>query len=104
MGNMLFPNAFGTILTGIQAQMDFENNSPSNEQGNERATGNRHRNRGFALEEVNHLADSTFESMFKVTRAGFEELLEIISPSFMHDTSECMAVRSSGSVVSKRTK
>ena len=41
--------------------------------------------------------------MFKVSRAGFEELLEIISP-FMHDTNKVMAMRSSGSVVSKRTK
>jgi len=103
MGNTLFPNAFRTILTGIQAQTDSENNSPPNAQENERATRNRHRNRGFALGEVQHLSDSTFESMFRLTRAGFEDLLGIISP-FMHDTIEHMAVRSSGSVVSKRTK
>ena len=49
-----------------------------------------------------HLTDSTFESMFKLTRAGFEDLLlEIISP-FMHDTNEHMAVSSSGSVVSNK--
>ena len=93
MGNTLFPNAFRTILTGIQAQIDSENNSPPNAQENERATRNRHRNRGFALGEVQHLSDSTFESMFRLTRAGFEDLLEIISP-FMHDTNEHMAVSS----------
>jgi hypothetical protein len=36
MGNTLFPNAFRTILAGIQAQINSENNSPPNAQENER--------------------------------------------------------------------
>ena len=55
------------------------------------------------MNEVLHLSDSIFESMFKLSRPGFEDLLNILSP-LLHNTNEDMAIRSSGSVVSKRTK
>lgn len=70
---------------------------------NQRTIRNRHRNRGYAIEEVTHIMESTFSSMFRMSRDGFEELLLLISP-FMHDTDERMAVVSSGSFIAKRTK
>ena len=59
MGNAQFPFAFGSILKGLQAEFDLEDNSPPNIPYNQRASRNRHRNRGYALEEVDHLGNST---------------------------------------------
>eukprot|EP01036_Dinobryon_divergens_P029172 gene29172-38236_t len=92
-----------TILTAAQAELDSENISPPNLRQNRRSSGNRHRNRGFALIEVTHLSDSSFATMFRMSRAGFEELFNLIAP-FMHDTNEHMAGVSAGSAISKRTK
>jgi hypothetical protein len=64
---------------------------------------NRHRNRGFALEEVNFLSDKDFRKMFRMDRASFEALLGMVS-NFLPDVNQEMAKRSSGGAVSKRTK
>jgi hypothetical protein len=68
-----------------------------------RTRGNRQRNRGYALEEVNHLSDKEFTAMFRMSRSSFGSLLSMIDP-FMHDPDDRMATLSSGSVVSKATK
>jgi len=70
---------------------------------NSRYLGNRHRDRGYALTEVTYLSNTTYASMFRIGREGFENLLELISP-FMHDTDEDKATASSGSSITKRTK
>eukprot|EP01033_Poteriospumella_lacustris_P007850 gene7850-gene8596 len=40
---------------------------------------NRHRNRGYAVEEVEQLSDVEFRKMFRMTREGFSSLLEILA-------------------------
>jgi len=65
--------------------------------------GNRHRNRAFALNEVNFLNESEFLKLFRMNRQDFENLLNLISP-FMDDSNEGMATRSSGSTVTIQTK
>lgn len=65
---------------------------------------NRHRNRGYALNEVSLLSNCDFSKMFRMLRSnGFENLLTEISP-FFHDTDELKAIAFSGSHLSKRTK
>lgn len=64
---------------------------------------NRHRDREYALEEVNNLTENEFSKIFRLSRVGFSELLSLIEP-FMHDADEVMAKRSSGTAISKRTK
>jgi hypothetical protein len=71
--------------------------------GGEEKGKNRHRDRGFAPREVSYLTDAQFRTMFRMSRASFEKLLELIEP-FMPESDEEMAHRSSGSVVSNRTK
>ena len=52
--------------------------------------GNRHRDRGYALHEVDELSESSFATMFRMNREGFEKLLCLISP-ILHDADETMA-------------
>ena len=99
----MFPPIFGTILASAQAELDSENISLPNLRQNRRSAGNRHRNRGYALEEISHISNGTFSTMFRMSREGFEELFNLTSP-FMHDTNEHMAKVSAGSALSKRTK
>jgi hypothetical protein len=41
---------------------------------------NHHRNRGFALEQMDRLDDTTFKRMFRVDRQTFDEILYMIEP------------------------
>ena len=68
-----------------------------------RTEGNRHRNRGYALNEVQHLTDQEFLRMFRMSRAKFEELTLLIE-DYMPDINEDMAKLSSGSTITNRTK
>ena len=63
-----------------------------------RTEGNRHRNRGYALNEVQHLTDQEFLRMFRMSRAKFEELTLLIE-DYMPDINEDMAKLSSGSTI-----
>ena len=44
-----------------------------------RTKGNRHRNCGYALNEVQHLSDHEFQKMFRTSRAKFEVLNSLIA-------------------------
>lgn len=66
-------------------------------------TKNRHRNRGHALNEIDHVSEKTFSKMFRMDRASFGLLLGKVSP-FLQDTDEERAIQSSGAVVTKQTK
>ncbi len=63
---------------------------------------NRHRNRGFALEEMDIISADEFKSMFRIDRLTFDEIQEMIDPILKKN--EIMAIKSSGSVISTRTK
>lgn len=63
---------------------------------------NRHRNRGYALDEMEHLDVETFLCMFRVDRDTFNELEERIAPLVHRD--EVKAVNSSGQAITARTK
>ena len=65
--------------------------------------GNRRRDRGYAQVEVDELSDSNFITMFRMNRENFERLLRLISP-ILHESDEAMAMLSSGSTITKRTK
>eukprot|EP00981_Chlorochromonas_danica_P014836 scaffold9059_cov170-Ochromonas_danica.AAC.2 len=68
-----------------------------------RTQPNHHRDRGYALTEVNHLSDAMFSTMFRMDRAAFASLLRLVSP-FLPDIDEHMAIVSSGSYITKATK
>jgi hypothetical protein len=101
MGN-LQSNLANNIL--LEALPYIESNSEEDcEENDKEKLGNRHRNRQDALEEVGNLSESAFSSMFRMTRPGFQNLLERISP-FLPDVDERMAKLSSGSMITKSTK
>jgi hypothetical protein len=104
MGNVTSRPEFPVILeaTNRWLQQKHQRNVSSGRTGG-RERGNRHRNRGYALREVEFLRDSEFAKHFRMTRAGFEQLLVLVEP-FLHDTDERMAQISSGFMVTKRTK
>jgi len=56
----MFPHVFGTYLSAVQEHLDSKNISSPNLERNRRSTGNRHRNRGYALEEISHISNNTF--------------------------------------------
>ena len=64
---------------------------------------NFHRNRGFAIEEMDRLDPSTFKKMFRVSRSTFDELLDIITQHLIQ-CSEVKAKNSSGSSISTKTR
>jgi len=57
---------------------------------------NVHRCRGFALDQMNQLTDSAFRRMFRVNRAVFEVLLNLVTPYFSN-LNITRAMNSSGS-------
>ena len=65
--------------------------------------GNRKRNRGFALIEMEQLDPSIFKKMFRVDRSTFDEIVVLISP-FLRQQDERKARNSSGSPISLRTR
>jgi hypothetical protein len=74
-------------------------NRPAEVRGKSR---NFHRNRGFAVEEMDHLDPSTFKRMFQVDRSTFDELLDLITPHLI----QCSEVtkNSSGSFICTKTR
>jgi hypothetical protein len=91
------------VVNAVAAMMDvWEQEALENAHAKVKPA-NRHRNRGYALNEVSLLSNCDFAKMFRMSRNGFENLLTEISP-FMHDTDELKAIASSGSLISKRTK
>ena len=68
-----------------------------------RTQPNRKRSRGWALQEIDVVSDAFFQRMFRMDRNGFNQLLSRISPRLpMYD--ERMAINSSGSAISKKTR
>lgn len=103
MGNRLCSPFFLEIIQAINAYLVLaEESYRSAEQITQRKT-NRHRNRGYAVEEVEQLNDAEFRKMFRMTREGFSSLLGILD-AFLYEGDKEMARRSSGSCISKRTK
>ena len=94
MGNVHFPASFRSILELIQNADDIDSSNQLNSSIYRRAH-NRHRNRGYALREVGELSELIFLKMFRLSRTGFDQLLDILSP-FMHDTNEAFVRISSG--------
>lgn len=104
MGN-IFPGVQWDIIAESLEAVEAEDNTEAgaNEGTEHKHRGNRHRDRGYALQEVDHLSDNEFSSMFRMSREAFHRLLSLVAP-FMHDTNETMAILSSGGPVSKATK
>ena len=63
---------------------------------------NRHRNRGFAVEEMDRLPDAFFIKMFRLDRATFTELAEMID--YIIKRNEMKSVQSSGSCIPTDTR
>jgi hypothetical protein len=63
---------------------------------------NRHRNRGYAIEEMNYLSDLDFKKMFRMDRLSFLELEKQLDPYLIRN--DVMSIRSSGSPISTRTR
>ena len=99
MGNAISLTYFMTLLQNIEDAKIAEQeriDEEANTIWTNRVRGNRHRNRGFALEEVLHLSNNEFCKMFRMSRIKFEELLLQIDV-FMLEINEEMAILSSGS-------
>jgi len=86
----------------ILLAMHAENNKFRNSKERRRKPRNRHRNRGFALEEMSFLSDELFQRMFRVDRSTFALLVDLIDPIIRRD--EIKATASSGSSVSTTTR
>lgn len=85
-------------LEAIQAMMEEERVDER-----DRTCGNRHLDRGYALNQLDSTPDDEFQRMFRMTRAAFDALLLKIEP-FMPVRNERMARISSGSVITNKTK
>ena len=59
---------------------------------------NRHRNRGFAAEEIDNLSDALFKEMFRINREAFEYIETLLDARIVRDAQK--AKNSSGSVIS----
>ena len=71
--------------------------------------GNRWRNRGYGLEEMEHLSDKYFSRMFRVSRNSFNHLEYLMKRVFEEDfvlsnRRRRSAVNSSGSIICLRTR
>jgi hypothetical protein len=62
---------------------------------------NHHPNQGYAVEEMDRLDPAIFKRMFRVDRASFSVILELIEP-FMEKQNEQKAMNSSGCVISMK--
>ncbi len=60
------------------------------------------RNRGYALQEMEHLSEKIFQRMFRMSRRSFKILEDMLKKEISVD--ERKAVNSSGSVISLRTR
>jgi hypothetical protein len=70
-----------------------------------RVPRHRHRNRGFAVEEFTEIKlhePATFERMFRMDGASFDELVELLEPMIARDESQ--ATYASGSPISTTTR
>ncbi len=63
---------------------------------------NIHRNRGFALSQMDQLDDNTFKRIFRVDHRTFDEILETIAP-FLDEKNSGKSINSSGSPITKKT-
>jgi len=106
MGNFLQVPVYQHVIRGIAGYLDLldeEERAIEPPTKRARLLGNRHRNRGYALNEVDCLSEADFRKMFRMTREGFEELLTLVSPH-LHQPNQRMASVSSGSHITQRTK
>jgi hypothetical protein len=62
---------------------------------------NDHRNRGFAVEEMDYLDPSVFKKMFRLDCSSFDKRLEIITPHLIHGN-EAKAKNISGSCITPK--
>jgi hypothetical protein len=97
MGNLLSDQVTQVILNNLDTMIDEENNELDERINFQRRHKNRHRDRGYALREVDFLSDAEFQSMFRMNRVGFTALLALVS-NFLVDGNRVM---SSGSMITK---
>lgn len=104
MGNLLNSRPWFYSLEALKLLMaeDEREESLANDRRSSKKA-NVKRPRWFALQEIDKLPDGEFASMFRMSREGFNQLLELVSP-FMHESNEIRAKASSGSIISKKTK
>ena len=103
MGNLLYNSLVHDVVAALDAFCALEDERLETYNGENQRHGNRRRNRHYALEEVQQLTDSEFMKMFRMNRAGFVALLELISP-FLHEPYDEMAIASSGSPITQATR
>jgi hypothetical protein len=101
-GNLLTTPAYKLLVANLSDLLPFlEKYRTRNPTKN--LLRNRHRNRGHALHEVEAISDSIFSKMFRMDRRGFEEFYIKIAP-FTHESNTDMAIMSSGSSITTKTK
>jgi hypothetical protein len=61
-----------------------------------------HRNRGYALEEMNRLNDREFQRMFRLSRNAFHDLEKLIEPIIQKNSQK--EINCSGSAIPVRTR
>ena len=86
----------------IAAEIHSSANNPLFQAPNRRKSKNRHRNRGYAIDEFEHLSDTIFKNMFRIDKDTFEELLNQLRPYLQKNLR--YATNSSGSSISVRTR
>jgi hypothetical protein len=93
-----------SLFYALEAAEEEENSRGKKKATKRKRSSNRPRAiRKYALEEVDNLSDSAFQTMFSLSRKEFYALFNKVEP-FLNDTHEAMAIRSSQSPISKRTQ
>ena len=90
MGNIQSLATSAIILQALIAVLKLEEEELGEFLDPTRSEGNRHRDRGYALREVNYLTDAHFKTMFRMSRESFEKLLGLVEP-FLIETDTEMA-------------
>lgn len=70
---------------------------------NRKVKGNRKRERGWALQQINEMPEGLFKKMFRLDRETFQSLLDLLD-AHMEKKNEQKAINSSGSSISITTK
>jgi len=90
------------LIVAMVFENDKAKSRASRRSNARRKPRNCNRNRGYALDEMNRLSDSTFRRMFRLTRAAFNELVTLLDPMIVKNPIK--ATNSSGSSISTRTR
>ena len=104
MGNILATSIWPDTAISLHSLLLLEEQQCQGTRSRKRRRrSNRRRNRNFILNEIDNLTELEFRKMFRMRRDSFDKLYRTLEP-LLYTPNAAMARRSSGSIVSKKTK